>query len=105
LLPAYSICCGDALVLPNGNVEYDVAYDVNTPNVSYIEEITQTDAPELLWKMSVAGQVAYRGYRISSLYPDITWPAYSQANVRHATATNATRTQPRPAPTETRPLP
>jgi arylsulfate sulfotransferase len=105
LLPAYSICCGDALVLPNGNVEYDVAYDVNTPNVSYIEEITQTNAPELLWKMSVTGQVAYRGYRISSLYPDITWPAYSQANVRHATATNATRTQPRPAPTETRPLP
>jgi arylsulfate sulfotransferase len=105
LSPAYSICCGDALVLPDGNVEYDVAYDVNTPNVSYIEEITQTDAPELLWKMSVTGQIAYRGYRISSLYPGITWPAYSRENVRKAMAANAIRTEPSAGAIETRPLP
>ncbi len=84
LSPAYSICCGDALILPNGNVEYDVALDVNTPNVSYIEEVTQTETPELIWRMNVQGQLAYRGFRIPSLYPDQVWPAYAQQNVRRA---------------------
>ena len=38
LLPFYSLCCGDALTLPNG----DVAFDVNSPNFSYIEEVIQS---------------------------------------------------------------
>ncbi len=82
LSPAYSICCGDALVLPNGNVEFDVAYDVNTPNLSYIEEVTQTQTPELIWKMNVQNNLAYRAMRIPSLYPGQVWPAYAQQNVR-----------------------
>jgi len=53
LSPAYSTCCGDALVLPNANVESDVPADVNTPNDSYIEEVTQTQAPELVWRMDI----------------------------------------------------
>jgi len=86
--PAYSVCCGDALVLPNGDVEFDVALDVNSPNLSYIEEVAQTEAPELIWRMNVQGQVAYRGFRIPSLYPGVTWPANttqsaSVANAHH----------------------
>jgi hypothetical protein len=88
LSPAYSICCGDALVLPNGNVEFDVAYDVNTPNLSYIEEVTQTQTPELIWKMNVQNNLAYRAMRIPSLYPGQVWPAYAQQNVR---STNSQR--------------
>ena len=86
LSPAYSICCGDALILPNGNAEFDVAFDQNTPNVSYIEEVTQTQAPELIWKMNITGQLAYRGIRTPSLYPGQVWPAYAQQNQRHANA-------------------
>jgi arylsulfate sulfotransferase len=86
LLGAYSICCGDALVLPSGNVEFDVAYDQNRPNLSYIEEVTQTQSPELIWQMNIQGQVAYRGFRIPSLYPGQTWPAALVQNVRPATA-------------------
>ncbi|HUN61513.1 MAG TPA: aryl-sulfate sulfotransferase [Candidatus Sulfotelmatobacter sp.] len=82
LSPAYSICCGDALVLPSGNVEFDVAYDQNTPNVSYIEEVTQTQAPELIWRMNITGQLAYRGLRVPSLYPGQVWPANPTQNVR-----------------------
>lgn len=82
LSPAYSICCGDALVLPNGNAEFDIAFDVNTPNDSYIEEVTMTQSPELLWRMDIAGLLAYRGLRILSLYPGQVWPAYVQQNVR-----------------------
>jgi arylsulfate sulfotransferase len=82
LNPAYSTCCGDALVLPNGNVEFDVAMDVNTPNVSYIEEVTQTQSPDLIWRMNVQNQLAYRGIRIPSLYPGQVWPANAQQNLR-----------------------
>jgi len=73
LSPHFSICCGDALVLPNGNVEYDVAYDVNTPGQAYIQEITQEQPPQLLWQMNVDGQPLYRGFRIPSLYPGVVW--------------------------------
>lgn len=76
LLPSYSICCGDALVLPNGNYEFDIAFDVNTPGFSHIEEVTASQ--QLVWKMDIEGQLAYRGIRIPSLYPDQVWPATTQ---------------------------
>jgi hypothetical protein len=83
LSPAYSTCCGDALVLPNGNVEFDIAIDASSPNSS-IEEVTQTQTPELIWKMDIQGQLAYRGFRIPSLYPGQVWPAYAENNLRRA---------------------
>jgi arylsulfate sulfotransferase len=83
LAPAYSICCGDALILPSGNVEFDVAYDIYS-NGSYIEEVTQTQAPELIWRMNVVGQIAYRGIRTPSLYPGQVWPSYAKQNLRPA---------------------
>jgi arylsulfate sulfotransferase len=84
LSPAYSVCCGDALILVNGDVEFDIADDVNNPNLSYIEEVTPTPAPELIWRMNISGQLVYRGMRIPSLYPGQVWPAYAQQNVRQA---------------------
>jgi arylsulfate sulfotransferase len=83
LSPHYSICCGDALALSNGNIEYDVAYDVNTPNQSFIQEVTPGQTPQLLWQMNVTGQLAYRGFRIPSLYPGVEWTqsAIATANV------------------------
>jgi hypothetical protein len=73
LTPHYSFCCGDALVLPNGNVEYDVASDSLTPNQSYIQEVIPGTTPQLVWQMNVAGMLVYRGFRIPSLYPGVTW--------------------------------
>jgi arylsulfate sulfotransferase len=67
----YSVCCGDALILPNGNTEFDIAADVT--GLSHIEEVTP--AQELVWKMDIEGQLAYRGFRIPSLYPGQFWPA------------------------------
>jgi len=83
LSPHYSICCGDALVLSNGNIEYDVAFDVNTPNQSFIQEVTPEQTPQLLWQMNITGQLAYRGFRIPSLYPGVEWTqsAIAAANV------------------------
>jgi arylsulfate sulfotransferase len=83
LLPSYSGCCGDALLLPNGNAEFDIAADVNTPNFCHIQEVTQTQTPELVWKMDIQGQLAYRGLRIPSLYPGQVWPATAQSSSSH----------------------
>lgn len=85
LSPHYSICCGDALALSNGNVEYDVAFDVNTPNQSFIQEVTQEPTPQLLWQMNITGQLAYRAFRIPSLYPGVEWTqtAIASANRRN----------------------
>jgi len=86
LSPAFSICCGNAERLSNGNLEYDVAMDVNTPNVSYIQEVTPELNPQLVWQMDITGQLAYRGFRIPSLYPGVEW---TQSAIATASA-NAT---------------
>jgi hypothetical protein len=57
-----------------------VAADVNTPGVSHIEEVTQSDSPELIWRMDISSNLTYRGIRIPSLYPGQVWPAYTQQN-------------------------
>lgn len=82
LFPAYSTCCGDALTLPNGNYEFDIAYDVNTPNFSHIEEVTPS--ADLVWKMDIEGILAYRGFRIPSLYPGQVWPATTPSSANRA---------------------
>jgi arylsulfate sulfotransferase len=78
LYSVYSICCGDAQLLANGDTEFDVAYDVYTPGFSHIEEVTP--AQQLVWKMDVANQLAYRGFRIPSLYPGQVWAAADEQN-------------------------
>ena len=73
LSPHYSICCGNASLLSNGNLEYDVALDVNTPNQSFIQEVAPETTPQLVWQLNVTGQLMYRGFRIPSLYPGVEW--------------------------------
>jgi arylsulfate sulfotransferase len=86
-LPAFSVCCGSTNLLPNGDLEYDVALDQNTPGASYIQEVTQEQNPQRVWGMNIFGQLAYRGFRIPSLYPGVSWTqaAIATANV-NATA-------------------
>jgi hypothetical protein len=89
LAPAFSFCCGSANQLENGNYEYDIAFDItkpenaSAPNLSYIQEVTPEVHPQLVWQMNVSGQLAYRGFRIPSLYPGVEWTqsAIAAANV------------------------
>lgn len=90
LAPAYSLCCGDAQQLSNGDLEYDVAFNLFTPGVSTVQEATQEQTPQLVWQMNITGQLAYRAFRIPSLYPGVEWtqaainapaPGGSQAGV------------------------
>jgi hypothetical protein len=72
-LPGYfSYWGGNASVLPNGNVEFDATIPFNSL-ASQITEMTQTDNPQIVWQMNITGANAYRGYRIPSLYPGVTW--------------------------------
>jgi arylsulfate sulfotransferase len=85
LAPHFSSCCGDAQMLANGNIEYDVALDVLTPGQSYIQEVIPGPTPQLAWQMNLDIVLVYRGFRIPSLYPGVSWTqsaiAKASANV------------------------
>ena len=71
---AYSFFGGNAEVLRNGNVEYDEAASTPLPaNNAAIFEVTQTTPPQTVWQMKIAGEYAYRGFRMPSLYPGVQW--------------------------------
>ena len=63
---------GSIGVLSNGNIEFDCTFPAST-QLSQIMEVTQTGSPQVIWQMTVSKQSAYRGYRIPSLYPGVTW--------------------------------
>ena len=72
--PDYSFFGGNAEVLKNGNVEYDECASTPLPaNNAAIFEVTQASPPQTVWQMHIAGQFAYRGLRIPSLYPGVQW--------------------------------
>jgi arylsulfate sulfotransferase len=68
----YSSWGGSIGVLSNGDIEFDNTFPVTT-QASQITEVTPGDNPQVVWQMNLAGQWAYRGYRIPSLYPGVTW--------------------------------
>lgn len=63
--------------LGNGNVEFDIngPFGAADPNLaSEVQEISQTSAPELIWKLDFPLPFyAYRAYRVPSLYPGVAW--------------------------------
>jgi hypothetical protein len=63
---------GSIGTLSNGDVEFDSTDPLNLGH-SLIMKVTQTGAPQIVWEMSIIGQSAYRGLRIPSLYPGVTW--------------------------------
>jgi arylsulfate sulfotransferase len=72
-LPVFSGCCGSINILGNGNVEFDIALESFTPLASRVQEVTQEPVPRLVWQMDEIGQLAYRAFRIPSLYPGVQW--------------------------------
>jgi arylsulfate sulfotransferase len=72
-LPGFYCFWGGSIgTLSNGNVEFDVTTTNGGP-ASQIMEVTHTDNPQTVWQMNITGENAYRGYRIPSLYPRVTW--------------------------------
>jgi hypothetical protein len=74
IAPQYSGFGGNAEVLQNGNVEFDECDRTNLINPDAdIYEVTQESTPQSVWHMRVAGQTAYRAFRLPSLYPGVQW--------------------------------
>jgi arylsulfate sulfotransferase len=71
----YSFWGGSIGGLSNGDVEFDSSepFFPATPAASQIIEVTQTSSPQMVWQMTITGANAYRGDRIPSLYPGVTW--------------------------------
>jgi arylsulfate sulfotransferase len=74
----YSFWGGSIQTLSNGNVEFDSSdpSTLNSPGgalSSEILEVTQSSNPQIVWQMNTSGGWLYRGLRIPSLYPGVTW--------------------------------
>ncbi|MGA9885465.1 MAG: aryl-sulfate sulfotransferase, partial [Candidatus Acidiferrales bacterium] len=70
LSPTFSSWGGNGRLLTNGDIEFD---ECDLGSNSTIYEVTKTAVPEMVWKMQITGQNAYRGYRMPSLYPGVQW--------------------------------
>jgi arylsulfate sulfotransferase len=74
----FGIWGGSINQLGNGNVEFDLNDPAIPPSpnlASQIQEVTQTSTPQLVWEMDISLPTnAYRGYRVPSLYPGVSWP-------------------------------
>jgi arylsulfate sulfotransferase len=65
---------GSIGVLSNNDVEFAMSSPFpSRPAASQIMEVTQTSDPQTVWQMVITGTNAYRGIRIPSLYPGVTW--------------------------------
>ena len=73
-LPGFFSAWGGSIgTLSNGDVEFDNTDPINVGGNSQIIEFTQTSNPQVVWEMTIVGQSAYRGFRVPSLYPGVTW--------------------------------
>jgi arylsulfate sulfotransferase len=68
----YTFWGGSIDVLSNNDVEFCASEPYDT-TASVILEVTQAASPQTVWQMSISGANAYRGTRIPSLYPGVTW--------------------------------
>ncbi len=75
VLSQYSFFGGDVAPMANGNVEFDLCSDtIPTPQPgASVTEVTRVASPQVVWKMSLAGDYAYRMFRMPSLYPGVQW--------------------------------
>ena len=69
----YSFWGGSIVTVDNGDVEFDQTTPFGAADQSIVEEVTRTDTPQVVWQLDLTGENAYRGYRIPSLYPGVTW--------------------------------
>ncbi|MGC1225735.1 MAG: hypothetical protein WA859_04590, partial [Candidatus Sulfotelmatobacter sp.] len=76
--PPFGEWGGSINQLGNGNVEFDLNDPEFPPSPalgSYVQEVTQTPTPQVVWQMDMTpvSASAYRAYRVPSLYPGVTW--------------------------------
>jgi len=73
LAPVYAFFGGSNRLLQNGNIEFDVCALTPAADSASVSEVTKTSPPQTVWQMQIAGDAAYRAFRIPSLYPGVQW--------------------------------
>ena len=70
--PDFGFCCGYMQLLPNGDGEYDLATSTQAPPWdAHVREVTMQADPQIVWEMEFPGSLAYRAFRLPSLYPGV----------------------------------
>ena len=69
----YSFWGGNAEVLANGNLEYDMTAAAPGGNAVVVEIPQQGNPRQVTWQMAIAGDDTYRAFRMPSLYPGVQW--------------------------------
>jgi hypothetical protein len=67
----YSVFAGSTRVLPNANIEYNLAGVIT--GGAYTFEVTPTSTPQTVWEMHLTNFNTYRSFRMPSLYPGVQW--------------------------------
>jgi arylsulfate sulfotransferase len=79
----YNSYGGNAELLANGDIEADYCGVVNG---AVIQETTPGNSPQVVLSIEMPSLVLYRGHRLPSPYPGVTWSAAAeQFQARHAT--------------------
>jgi len=74
LAPVYTDWTGTNQLLDNGNrVTFTVGSPSDDPLGSRYMEVTHDPSPQVVLRMEVSGQNAYRLINIPSLYPGVQW--------------------------------
>ena len=69
----YNFWGGSIGVLQYGDVEFDMTSLFVYVPASRVMEVVGAGTPQTVWQLDIAGENAYRAYRIPSLYPGVTW--------------------------------
>lgn len=70
-LNLYSLWGGSIETLPNGDVEYTLSNPFSGPG-SRVAEVNRS-TNQTIWQMDIQDALAYRAFRIPSLYPGVQW--------------------------------
>ena len=70
-LELYSFWGGNMSAFGNGKIEYTLSNPFPGLGARAVEE--SRDSRQLVWQLDIIGQLAYRAYRIPSLYPGVQW--------------------------------
>lgn len=72
-LSYYSFFGGNAEVLGNSDVEFDLCTIPTTPTSAAMFEVTPNSPPETVLQYNIPNLSAYRAFRLPSLYPGVQW--------------------------------
>jgi hypothetical protein len=73
LSPVYAFWGGSAQQLPDSNLVFCITTPSDDSSGARYMEVTDDSTPQVVLKIEVTGQNAYRAVHLPSLYPGVQW--------------------------------